>query len=48
LTRWPSNLAIVALNTALVRVLFPATAVGLALLAEKRGWGLLNNLLISP
>jgi sterol desaturase/sphingolipid hydroxylase (fatty acid hydroxylase superfamily) len=31
-----------------VRVLFPAAAVGLALLAEKRGWGLLNNLLISP
>jgi sterol desaturase/sphingolipid hydroxylase (fatty acid hydroxylase superfamily) len=46
--RWPSNLAIVALNTALARVLFPTAAVGLALLAEKRGWGLLNNLPISP
>lgn len=42
--RWPSNLAIVALNTALVRVLLPATAVSLALAGERRGWGLLNNL----
>src|SRR5580700_11387518 len=42
--RWPSNLAIVALNTALVRVLLPATAVGLALAGERRSWGLLNNL----
>jgi sterol desaturase/sphingolipid hydroxylase (fatty acid hydroxylase superfamily) len=42
--RWPSNLAIVALNTALVRAVLPATAVGLALLGAQRGWGLLNNL----
>ena len=42
--RWPSNLAIVALNTAFVRVLLPSAAVGLALLGAKRGWGLLNNL----
>jgi sterol desaturase/sphingolipid hydroxylase (fatty acid hydroxylase superfamily) len=42
--RWPSNLAIVALNTALVRVLLPATAVSLALVGENRGWGLLGSL----
>ncbi|MBV8454947.1 MAG: sterol desaturase family protein [Deltaproteobacteria bacterium] len=42
--RWPGNLAIVALNAALVRILLPATAVSLALLGAKRGWGLLNNL----
>ena len=42
--RWPSNLAIVALNTACVRVLLPATAVSLALAGERWGWGLLNNL----
>jgi sterol desaturase/sphingolipid hydroxylase (fatty acid hydroxylase superfamily) len=42
--RWPSNLAIVALNVSLVRVLFPAGMVGMALMAEKRAWGLLNNL----
>jgi sterol desaturase/sphingolipid hydroxylase (fatty acid hydroxylase superfamily) len=46
--RWPSNLGIVALNTALVRVFFPAAAVGLALMAEKRVWGLLNNLPVAP
>jgi sterol desaturase/sphingolipid hydroxylase (fatty acid hydroxylase superfamily) len=44
LTRWPSNLAIVALNTVLLRILLPATAVVLALLAAQRGWGLLNSL----
>lgn len=37
--RWPGNLAIVALDTLLVRVLFPTTAVALALLAETKGWG---------
>ena len=41
--RWPSNLAIVALNTALVRLLLPTTAVAFALVGEQRGWGLLNN-----
>jgi sterol desaturase/sphingolipid hydroxylase (fatty acid hydroxylase superfamily) len=42
--RWPSNLAIVALNTALVRILLPAAAVSFALLGTKRGSGLLNHL----
>ncbi len=40
--RWPANLSIVVLDTVVVRLLFPLTAVGLALLAESRGWGLLN------
>ena len=39
-TRWPSNIAIVVLDTALVRLVFPTTAVGVALLAEAKGWGL--------
>ena len=42
--RWPNNIGVVALNTVLLRLLFPAAAVGLAVLAEQRGWGLLNNL----
>ena len=42
--RWPSNLAIVVLNTALLRIVLPATAVSLALAGERRGWGLFNNL----
>src|SRR3989338_5349841 len=40
--RWPNNLGVVVVNTLLVRILFPTTAVGLALLAEARGFGLLN------
>jgi sterol desaturase/sphingolipid hydroxylase (fatty acid hydroxylase superfamily) len=40
--RWPSNLGVVAVNTLLVRILFPITAVGLALVAQARGFGLFN------
>ena len=39
-TRWPSNIGIVILDAVLVRLVFPITAVGLALVAEARGWGL--------
>lgn len=42
--RWYANLGIVALNTAVLRLLFPVAAVGLAMLAADRGWGLFNNL----
>ncbi|MBF0283755.1 MAG: sterol desaturase family protein [Magnetococcales bacterium] len=41
--RWPANLALVALDTLLVRLIFPLTAVGLALLGRERGWGMLNQ-----
>jgi len=41
--RWPSNLGIVALNTVILRAAFPLAAVGMAVLGEQRGWGLLNN-----
>ena len=40
--RWPANLAIVAVNTLALRILFPTAAVGIALLAERNGVGLLN------
>jgi sterol desaturase/sphingolipid hydroxylase (fatty acid hydroxylase superfamily)/rhodanese-related sulfurtransferase len=40
--RWPGNLGVVAIDTVLVRILFPTAAVGLALIAEARGWGLFN------
>jgi sterol desaturase/sphingolipid hydroxylase (fatty acid hydroxylase superfamily)/rhodanese-related sulfurtransferase len=39
--RWPNNLAVTALNTILVRILFPTAAVGVALLGEPQGWGLI-------
>lgn len=41
-TRWPSNLGIVALDAALVRVLYPVGAVAVAMLVEAKGIGLLN------
>ncbi len=46
LVRWPNNLCLVALNTVLVRVLLPTAAVGLAVIAEARGWGLLNAIAV--
>jgi sterol desaturase/sphingolipid hydroxylase (fatty acid hydroxylase superfamily) len=44
LRRWPSNLSVVALNNALVRIVLPVTAVSLASAGERHGWGLLNHL----
>lgn len=43
-TRWPGNIGLVILDTAVLRLLFPAAAVSAALFAEARGWGLLNQL----
>lgn len=43
-TRWPGNIAIVVLDAVLVRLVFPTTAVGLALVVEAREWGLLHAL----
>lgn len=40
--RWPGNLSIVALDTVVVRLVFPLSAVGAALVAAERGWGLFN------
>ena len=40
--RWPSNLAIFVLDALLVRLLIPVAAVGVAVIAAQRGWGLLN------
>ena len=44
LIRWSNNLALVVIDTALVRLAFPVLAVGLALVAQDRGWGLFNVL----
>ncbi len=40
--RWPGNVGIVMIDALLLRILFPTAAVGLALVAEANGWGLLN------
>jgi sterol desaturase/sphingolipid hydroxylase (fatty acid hydroxylase superfamily) len=42
--RWPSNIGIVLIDTLIVRILFPTAAVGFAMLAQRRGWGLFNLL----
>lgn len=42
LLRWSNNIALVAVDTAVVRLAFPILAVGLALIAEERGFGLLH------
>ena len=46
--RWPNNLGVVIIDTILLRLLFPAAAVGAALGGEAQGWGLLNNLPLAP
>jgi sterol desaturase/sphingolipid hydroxylase (fatty acid hydroxylase superfamily) len=40
--RWPNNLGVVAVDTLLIRILLPTSAVGLAFVAEARGFGLFN------
>ncbi len=41
--RWINNLGLVFLNTFVLRLLFPAAAVGVALFAREQGWGLFNH-----
>lgn len=41
-TRWFNNLGLVFFNSFLLRVLFPAAAVGIAAFASTNGWGILN------
>lgn len=40
--RWPNNLGVEIVNVVLLRILFPITAVGIALVADARGIGLLH------
>ena len=41
--RWSSNLGLVVLNSVLLRLIFPAAAVGMAAFAAHNGWGLFNH-----
>ncbi len=41
--RWVNNLGLVALNTLVLRMLFPLAAVGMAAFTAQQGWGLLNH-----
>ncbi|MDH3380489.1 MAG: sterol desaturase family protein [Gammaproteobacteria bacterium] len=40
--RWPGNILVVVVNTAVVRIVLPASAVSVAIAVEASGWGLLN------
>jgi sterol desaturase/sphingolipid hydroxylase (fatty acid hydroxylase superfamily) len=44
--RWMNNFALVAVNTVVLRLVLPMGAVGVAVLAEDRGLGLLNQLAV--
>jgi len=46
LVRWPNNLGVVVVDTLLVRLLIPTTAVGLALVAQAHAWGLFNTIAV--
>jgi sterol desaturase/sphingolipid hydroxylase (fatty acid hydroxylase superfamily) len=46
--RWANNLGLVVFNTLMVRLVFPATAVGVAALATEYKWGVLNLVELQP
>jgi sterol desaturase/sphingolipid hydroxylase (fatty acid hydroxylase superfamily) len=43
LQRWTHNIGLLFLNSLVLRVLFPAAAVGIAYTAAESGWGLFNR-----
>jgi sterol desaturase/sphingolipid hydroxylase (fatty acid hydroxylase superfamily) len=42
--RWMNNIALVIVNTVVVRIVFPTAAVGVAAYATEQQWGLFNQL----
>jgi sterol desaturase/sphingolipid hydroxylase (fatty acid hydroxylase superfamily) len=42
--RWFANITVVVLDSVIVRLLFAAGAIGMAMLAAERNWGILNQL----
>jgi sterol desaturase/sphingolipid hydroxylase (fatty acid hydroxylase superfamily) len=42
--RWVTNIGIVIFYTVLMRLIFPLAAIGIAVIAAEKGWGLLNVL----
>ncbi len=40
--RWVNNLGLVVFNSLILRLLFPAAAIGVAAFAQTHGWGVLN------
>lgn len=46
--RWANNLGLVFLNSFIVRLVFPAAAVGMASFASAHGWGIFNYFSLPP
>lgn len=46
--RWFTNLSMVLLSSIVLRVVFPAAAVGAAIWAQAEGYGLFNNVAVHP
>ena len=46
--RWANNVGLVVFNSVVLRVLLPTAAVGMALFAAERGWGLFNYVSVPP
>jgi sterol desaturase/sphingolipid hydroxylase (fatty acid hydroxylase superfamily) len=47
-SRWFNNLALVSIDSALVRLVFPVFPLGLSLIARDHQWGLMNQFNLSP
>ncbi|MGA2315770.1 MAG: sterol desaturase family protein [Thermodesulfobacteriota bacterium] len=47
ITRWFSNLGLVLIDSIAVRLVFPTALAGVALLAQRQGWGLFNQFELS-
>lgn len=46
--RWFTNLSIVVLSSVILRIVLPVTALGAAMYAEQKGWGLFHHFTIDP
>ncbi|MEM6414521.1 MAG: sterol desaturase family protein [Pseudomonadota bacterium] len=46
--RWATNLLLVVIDTIALRLALPIVAMGMAVIAETRGWGLLNQIVWPP
>jgi len=48
MVRWSNNIGLVFINTIVLRLLFPAGAIGITVFAANNGWGLLNYYVLPP
>ena len=46
--RWLRNLSLVGIDTAVVRFFLPVLPVGMALMTQQQGWGILNIITLPP